>query len=127
MTATHAAEQVFVDLVADGWDRDDVSTAIDSLIEAGLDADQPDDGHVLTDDEIDVVRDQLTGYVGLVGVAEVARMAGLTESSVRTYVRRGTIITPLPVAGSDALVWRRADVERWMADRRGPGRPRAGQ
>lgn len=124
MTATHAAEQVFVDLVADGWDRDDVATAIDSLIASGLDADQPDDGHVLTDDEIDVVRDQLTGWIGLVGVAEVARMTGLTESSVRTYVRRGTITSPLPVAGSDALVWRRADVERWMADRPGPGRPR---
>ena len=60
----------------------------------------------------------------LVGVAEVARITGLTERSVRTYVARGTIVAPLTVAGSDALVWDRAAVEAWVQDRRGRGRPR---
>lgn len=62
----------------------------------------------------------------LVGVAEVARIAGLSESSIRTYIRRGTLPDPLPVAGSDALVWSRSSIERWVAERPGPGRPVTG-
>jgi predicted DNA-binding transcriptional regulator AlpA len=59
----------------------------------------------------------------LVGAAEVARLAGLSERSVRTYVTRGTIVAPVIVAGSDALVWRRADVLDWLDRRPGRGRP----
>lgn len=59
----------------------------------------------------------------LVGVAAVAEIAGLSETSIRTYVRRRTIPDPLPVGGSDALVWHREDIERWVATRPGRGRP----
>lgn len=57
----------------------------------------------------------------LVGVAEAARITGLSEASVRTYVARGTIAPQLPVAGSDALVWRRSDLEEWAGHERRPG------
>lgn len=60
----------------------------------------------------------------LVGVAEVARITGLTEKTVRTYVHRRTIVAPLPVEGGGALVWDRADVEAWAEIPRETGRPR---
>ena len=50
----------------------------------------------------------------LVGAAEVARLTGLTELTVRTYVKRDAIARPTKVAGSDALVWHRADVDSWL-------------
>jgi predicted DNA-binding transcriptional regulator AlpA len=50
----------------------------------------------------------------LVGAAEVARLAGLSELTVRTYVKRDYIARPTRVAGSDALVWHRADVDSWL-------------
>lgn len=66
---------------------------------------------------------ELLDQLDLIGVAEVARITGLTENSVRTYVARRSITEPLRVAGSDALVWDRAKIESWHAHRRGPGRP----
>lgn len=57
----------------------------------------------------------------LIGVSEAARIAGLSQATIRTYVRRGSIVPPLPVAGSDALIWRRADLEQWAATERRPG------
>lgn len=63
------------------------------------------------------------GDFDLVGVAAVAEITGLSETSIRTYVTRRTIPEPLPVGGSDALVWHREDIERWVATRPGRGRP----
>lgn len=50
----------------------------------------------------------------LVGPAEVARLAGLSELTVRTYVKRDAIVRPAKVCGSDALVWHRQDVDGWL-------------
>lgn len=63
-------------------------------------------------------------HPNLIGVSEVARITGLSEASVRTYVARRSIPDPLPVAGSEALVWDRSTIEEWAAARRGPGRPK---
>ena len=55
-TATAAVET----LVAEGYTRADVLAAVDSLIDAGLELNQPDEGDtVLTEDEVQVLRDQL--------------------------------------------------------------------
>lgn len=110
----------------DGAEPDDVATgsdwdpgvAYDELMDEWV-AWAPDPQH--PDGEPIVVT---ASDFDLVGVAEVARIAGLSEASVRTYVRRGAIVAPVPVAGSDALVWRRADVEEWAQARPGRGRPR---
>jgi|GEM_PF-3751675 len=55
LTVEAAANQ----LVAEGYARDDVVAAIDSLIDAGLSLDQPDEGYVITGDELGVLRAQL--------------------------------------------------------------------
>jgi predicted DNA-binding transcriptional regulator AlpA len=60
----------------------------------------------------------------LVSVPEVAAITGLTEATIRTYVKRGSIVAPLPVAGGGVLVWERAAVQEWDEQRRAkPRRP----
>lgn len=54
----------------------------------------------------------------LVGVAEVAQLAGLSPSTIKSHLQRGTIVPPVPVARSSTLVWRRADIDGWLAHRR---------
>lgn len=46
-------------LVAEGYARPDVLAAIDSLITAGLELPQSDDGYRITGDELQVLRNQL--------------------------------------------------------------------
>jgi predicted DNA-binding transcriptional regulator AlpA len=59
----------------------------------------------------------------LLDVAAVARLAGVTPETVRTYLSRGTIPRPQGhLMGSPW--WTRPVIERWLAERRGPGRPR---
>ncbi|WP_190824721.1 hypothetical protein [Saccharopolyspora pogona] len=53
------AEQAVTTLTAEGHDRADVVAAIDSLIVAGLELPQPDEGTVISDAEMQVLRDQL--------------------------------------------------------------------
>jgi predicted DNA-binding transcriptional regulator AlpA len=53
----------------------------------------------------------------LVGVTEAARLAGITRSGVVKAYERGRMPAPLPVAGSDVLVWHRGDIDRWLAER----------
>jgi predicted DNA-binding transcriptional regulator AlpA len=53
----------------------------------------------------------------LVGVTETARLAGITRSGVVKSYERGRMPSPLPVAGSDVLVWHRGDIDRWLAER----------
>lgn len=53
------AEDAINTLVSEGHDRDDAVAAFDSLIDAGLELAQPDDGCVITPEELDVLRDQL--------------------------------------------------------------------
>jgi predicted DNA-binding transcriptional regulator AlpA len=53
----------------------------------------------------------------LVGVTETARLAGITRSAVIKSHERGRMPSPLPVAGSDVLVWHRGDIDRWLAER----------
>lgn len=64
-----------------------------------------------------------TETLDLVGTAEAARIVGVTPQAIQQAHWRGRMPPPIPVAGSVALVWRRADVERWAADRPGRGRP----
>lgn len=56
--------------------------------------------------------------------AELARVAGVGRSAVSEAVRRGQLAT-VPTIGGTPLV-RRAEAERWLRDKRGPGRPPAG-
>lgn len=57
-----AAADTVVDLLtAEGHDQDDVVAAIDSLIESGLTTVRPGNAPILTEEEIDVVRDRLAG------------------------------------------------------------------
>lgn len=60
-TQTYTAEQAVNTLVAEGHDRAAVTAAFDSLVDAGLELDQPDEGYLLTAAEVDVLRDQLSG------------------------------------------------------------------
>jgi predicted DNA-binding transcriptional regulator AlpA len=53
---------------------------------------------------------------------EVAALTGLDKVSVRRYVLRG--VMPKPVHKGNFLLWRRADIEVWMANRRPMGRPK---
>jgi len=64
MTNTVTAEAAYDILVAEGFAKADVTAAIDSLIDAGLetpDEQQLEDGYVLAPGEVAVVRDQLLG------------------------------------------------------------------
>lgn len=63
--------------------------------------------------------DQLT-------TAEVAKLAGITPASVRTYLNRGTMPPPDGRFGP-LLWWHRGTVEGWLVSRRRPGRPRRPQ
>ena len=54
--------------------------------------------------------------------AEVAALTGIDKTSVRRYVWRGAL--PAPVRKGNFLLWRRAEIETWLADRRPTGRPK---
>jgi predicted DNA-binding transcriptional regulator AlpA len=55
----------------------------------------------------------------LIGVPEVSRVTGLAEGTIKSYIHRGHMPQPEPVAGVTALVWRRREIAGWMR-RRGP-------
>jgi hypothetical protein len=59
----------------------------------------------------------------LIGLAELARIAGLTHDSVRTYLARGAVPAPTARVGSTPL-WSLPVVLVWASNRRPPGRPR---
>lgn len=59
----------------------------------------------------------------LVGAAEAAHIAGISRAALLKAHQRGNAPQTVPVAGSDVLVWRRADVQRWAEQRPGRGRP----
>lgn len=61
----------------------------------------------------------------LVGAVEAAAIAAVSKAAVLKARERGTMPDPIPVAGSDVLVWHRSAIERWARERRSPGRPRA--
>jgi len=63
----------------------------------------------------------------LVAVEEAARVAGVSPAAVHKSHQRGTMPAPVPVAGTDVLVWRRSDIEAWARERRRPGRPSLGR
>lgn len=58
-TSIYTADDALAVLVAEGHHTNDVHAAIDSLIDAGLELDQPDDGHVISAAELDLLREQL--------------------------------------------------------------------
>jgi len=60
-TTQHTSSQALTVLTAEGHTTDNVHAAIDSMIDAGLELDQPDDGYVFTAAEMGVLRDQLAG------------------------------------------------------------------
>ena len=64
----------------------------------------------------DATPDQLT-------TADVARLAGITPESVRTYLRRRTIPAPDGHLGVTPW-WRPATIEAWLASRPKRGRPK---
>lgn len=53
----------------------------------------------------------------LVGVQEAARIVGIGPRGIRQAHHRGRMPAPIPVAGSDMLVWERSAIERWAQDR----------
>ena len=60
MSAHSITGQDAITMLADeGYAVADVEAAIDSMIAAGLELDQPDEGLVLTGTEVDLLRDQL--------------------------------------------------------------------
>lgn len=60
MNATTFTYQAATDLlVTEGYDRDDVTALLDSVINAGLELDQPDEGTLFSADELDTVREEL--------------------------------------------------------------------
>ena len=113
----------------DGWTetRDDITDP--SYVSTVSGTDYPDEpGEVLTGEASSDLQADLERHetpAGFVGVTEAARITGLSPESIRTYVRRGTIVAPLDIDGSTALVWRRSDIEEWAATPRSPGRPRS--
>jgi len=50
----------------------------------------------------------------LVSVGEVAQLAGLAPSTVKSHVQRGAIVAPVPVARSRTMVWRRGEIIAWI-------------
>ena len=54
-----SATEVINRMVAEGHDLDDVQAVFDSLVEAGLELEQPEEGWVLTGDEVEVLYDQV--------------------------------------------------------------------
>ena len=56
----HSAEAVHDLLTREGFAHGDISAVFDSMVNAGLELDQPDDGYVLTDAEVDLLREQLS-------------------------------------------------------------------
>lgn len=62
--------------------------------------------------------------VDLVGLAEIAEMAGVQRETVQAWTERHANF-PAPVQTlAMGRVWRRGDVADWIAVPRGPGRPR---
>jgi len=62
----------------------------------------------------------------LVGVAEIARRAGVAWGTVQSWRRRHPDF-PAPAARLDmGPVWWWSDVARWTSRERRPGRPRKG-
>lgn len=53
----------------------------------------------------------------LVGVQEAARIVGVTGRAIQQAHHRGRMPAPIPVAGSDMLVWERSAIERWAQAR----------
>lgn len=65
-----------------------------------------------------MTRDQLT-------TEQVAVLAGISPASVRRYRLRGRFPVPDGYVGRTPW-WYRRTVERWVASRPGPGRPKGG-
>jgi predicted DNA-binding transcriptional regulator AlpA len=110
--------------LADGADPDDVATG--DYMAPGVQVEPGEPPLAWDHDPLDLDGPPIVvtpADFDLIGAAEVARLAGLSERSVRTYVLRRTIVDPVIVAGSDALVWRRSEVLDWIAQRPGRGRP----
>ena len=59
----------------------------------------------------------------ILSTAEVARLAGITPASLRTFRSRGTFPTPDGYLGSTPW-WTPETVAAWLETRRRPGRPK---
>ena len=63
--------------------------------------------------DIDASAPATTGNVDLVGVSEVADMAGVKPNTVAVWTKRGKL--PAPAAELQAgRIWHRADIVRWL-------------
>jgi predicted DNA-binding transcriptional regulator AlpA len=60
----------------------------------------------------------------LVGVAEIAQRAGVKRDTIRQWRRRHPDFPQPLIRLATGPVWDYAEVERWMAKVRPPGRPR---
>jgi predicted DNA-binding transcriptional regulator AlpA len=60
----------------------------------------------------------------LVGMAEIAKLIGVTAPAVRQYRARGILPEPL-VTLAIGPIWRRSDIVAWQASRPGKGWRRA--
>jgi predicted DNA-binding transcriptional regulator AlpA len=58
----------------------------------------------------------------LITTKEVAKLAGVRVQTIRCYRCRGTIPEPSSYVGSTP-VWRLSDIQKWIRERPGPGRP----
>lgn len=138
MTAqTITAETALTTLTAEGHDRADVLAAIDSLIDAGLELDQPEQGgYVLTAGEVDVLRDHLgrtiTATADVVTGIITLDVDADTTGAITTDPSTGGTIDTIDVGpwGQDEWSMDRADaalaedgltvVSDWAEDRLNP-------
>jgi prevent-host-death family protein len=104
-------------LTSEGFSRADVQTAVDSLIDAGLELPQPDDGYEFTEGEVDVLRDQLATGAHVV-VIEASNADGSIWEAVEAA---GIVRTSHPEETAD-------DIAAWVVQNQnaatGPGAAR---
>ncbi len=60
--------------------------------------------------------DSIGAGSGLIGIETVAEMFALSVRTVRRLADAGRMPLPLRIGGVRVLRWRRADVERYIAD-----------
>lgn len=64
--------------------------------------------------DLDAARRQNGKPLQLVGIAEIAEIAGVTPNTAASWRQRGRLPEPLAVLKQGG-VWSRADVEAWLA------------
>lgn len=85
-TTSITAEHLAADLDTDGYDPDVTAALIDSMIDAGLDLDQPDDGWILTADEAETIRAQVAAAHPSAWVVQIDTRSDLRAGADETLL-----------------------------------------